>query len=88
MDETKTTAPTERLVLERERRTLTAVSRSRWAELERAGFAPRRRMLGNRAAWLYSELLAWMHAQPVGAAPAPREALAARGIPTDDRATA
>jgi len=85
-DETKTAAPTERLVLERERRTLTAVSRSRWAELERAGLAPRRRMLGNRAAWLYSELLAWMHAQPVGGPPAPRGALAARGITSETAA--
>ena len=73
----------ERLVLEAERRVITGVGRSRWAVLEAAGEAPARRALGNRAAWLHSELIAWIRSQPVGAPKAPRRALAARGITPD-----
>jgi predicted DNA-binding transcriptional regulator AlpA len=49
--------------------------------LELAGSFPRRRRLSpQRVAWLESEILEWMHAREVGAATAPRAALAARGI--------
>jgi len=50
-------------------------------KLELAGSFPRRRRLSaQRVAWLESEILEWMRAREVGSAPAPRKALAARGI--------
>jgi len=79
----------ERIVLEPERKKLTGVGRSRWHEMEAEGLAPRRRQVsGNRTGHLLSELLEWIRARPIARNRPPREALAARGIPTDDRATA
>jgi predicted DNA-binding transcriptional regulator AlpA len=78
----------DRNVLEPERHQITAVGRSRWAQLEAAGLAPRRRALGRRAAWLLSELVDWCRAQPVGGPAAPRRALEARRAARDEAADA
>ncbi|HXB55686.1 MAG TPA: AlpA family phage regulatory protein [Vicinamibacteria bacterium] len=62
----------DRLVPEAERRRITSVSRTRWHLLERAGLAPRRRLVTeNRVAWLESELTAWVASRPVGGGRAP-----------------
>lgn len=72
----------DRAVLEPERHTITGIGRTKWWSLERRGLVPRRRVLpgGGRVCWLESELVEWLHSQPVGSPPAPRRALEARGV--------
>ncbi len=65
-DTTTITSPADRLVLEPERRKMTAVPRASWQRLEASGLAPRRRQIGpRRVAWLASELHEWMRSRPV-----------------------
>jgi predicted DNA-binding transcriptional regulator AlpA len=71
----------DRIVREPERREVTGIGRTKWWGLEREGRVPKRRLLaGHRVGWLESELVEWMHAQPVGTPPAPRKALESRGV--------
>jgi prophage regulatory protein len=59
-------APTanDRFVRERERRTLTGLSRTTWWRLERSGVAPKRRQLSTASTgWLLSEITAWMQSR-------------------------
>jgi predicted DNA-binding transcriptional regulator AlpA len=74
-------AAQERLVRERERARITGVCRTRWYELERRDLAPKRRRIGPAStAWRLSELLVWVQGREVGAPPAPKAALRARGV--------
>ncbi|HCM1204030.1 TPA: AlpA family phage regulatory protein [Vibrio parahaemolyticus] len=53
--------PTDRLIREDERRTLTSISRSQAWVLEQKGLFPKRIRLGNRSvAWRLSEILEWI----------------------------
>jgi prophage regulatory protein len=57
----------DRIVRERERKSLTGIGRITWTRMERAGHAPKRRLLtagGNRICWLYSELQEWIKSRP------------------------
>ncbi|EGQ8608273.1 MULTISPECIES: helix-turn-helix transcriptional regulator [Vibrio] len=53
--------PTDRLIREDERRTLTSISRSQAWVLEQKGLFPKRIRLGSRSvAWRLSEILKWI----------------------------
>ena len=62
----------DRIVRERERARLTAVSRSAWWEGEKAGRCPKRRRLGAASVgWLLSEIQLWMNSRDAGPAAQP-----------------
>ncbi|MGH9322069.1 MAG: helix-turn-helix transcriptional regulator [Vicinamibacteria bacterium] len=51
----------ERIVREKERQTITGLSRPAWYRLERAGLAPRRRPITERTVgWRLTELQRWV----------------------------
>ncbi len=55
----------ERLIREAERRQITGLGRTAWADLESRGQAPRRvQLIGSRIAWRLSELQDWIAKRP------------------------
>jgi len=60
---------------------MTGLGRTKRWQMERNGRFPRRRLIcAGRVGWLESEVLEWMRNLEVGAPPAPKAAMAARGV--------
>lgn len=55
----------DRVIHEAERRKITGICRTYSYYLEQEGKYPARRMYGKKCGWLLSELLYWIHNQPM-----------------------
>lgn len=73
----------ERLIRQAEVARLVGLGATTVWELERKGLFPRRRLIvpgGRLIGWVSSEVEEWIRSREVGAPPAPRAALLARGV--------